>query len=126
MNFTTPHSEDQLFDAARRGEVPALQAALGDVLTDRLSLGPCQHIIETHSENLILRLLRRIRETSAGRHPEGSPLRLKPEQVSLLYFDPQPDGTTKVKRIRISQDGDFIDRWPQGFFGERRRELFDE
>ena len=28
MNFTAHHSEDQLFDAARRGEVLALQAAL--------------------------------------------------------------------------------------------------
>ena len=105
---------------------PALQSALGDVLTDRLATGPCQHFIETHSEHLLLRLLRRVRETHAGKHPAASPLALTPQQLSILYFDPQPDGSTQVRQIRVSRDGDFIDRWPRGFFEERRRELFDE
>lgn len=105
---------------------PALQSALGDVLTDRLATGPCQHFIETHSEHLLLRLLRRVRETDAGKHPAASPLALTPQQLSILYFDPQSDGSTQVRQIRVSRDGDFIDRWPRGFFEERRRELFDE
>ncbi len=105
---------------------PALQSALGDVLTDRLATGPCQHFIETHSEHLLLRLLKRVRETHAGKHPAASPLALMPQQLSILYFDPQPDGSTQVRQIRVSRDGDFIDRWPRGFFEERRRELFDE
>lgn len=37
-----------------------------------------------------------------------------------------PDGTTQVKRLRISRDGEFLDRWPRGFFSERDQELFDE
>ena len=82
-------------------------------------------LIESHSENLILRILRRIRETTEGRVKEKS-LRITPDEVAVLYFDPQSDGTTKVKQLRISRDGDFIDRWPAGFFEERSRELFGE
>jgi predicted ATPase len=59
-------------------------------------------------------------------HPEGSPLALRPEDLRVLYFEPQPDGYTKVKNIRVSTQGDFIDRWPRGFFEERSKELFDE
>lgn len=105
---------------------PALQTALGDVLIDRLSIGACQHFIETHSEHLILRLLRRIRESSSGRHQVGSSLYLSPENLSIIYFEPTANGSTAAKHIRVSRDGDFIDRWPRGFFDERRKELFDE
>lgn len=58
--------------------------------------------------------------------PPAIELQLKAEDVSVLYFDPSPDGTTKVKRLRISDDGEFIDRWPRGFFTEREQDLFDE
>jgi hypothetical protein len=82
-------------------------------------------IIETHSEHLLLRVLRRIRQTSNG--PTADPeLRCLPEAVSILYFEPLPDGSTKIRPIRVSRAGDFMDRWPQGFFAERDRELFDE
>ena len=53
-------------------------------------------------------------------------VRVEPDDVSVLYFDPQPNGTTKVKRLRVSADGDFLDRWPRGFFTERDEDLFDE
>jgi hypothetical protein len=33
------------------------------------------------------------------------------------------DGVS-FKPLRVSTDGDFIDRWPQGFFEEREEELF--
>ena len=106
---------------------PALQSALGDILVEsvnRESAG--QHLIETHSDYLLLRCLRRIRETSNQKLPENSTLKLKPTDVSILYFDPQPDGSTRIKPIRVSTQGDFIDRWPRGFFEERGKDLFDE
>jgi len=36
------------------------------------------------------------------------------------------DGGTSVKHLRVDSDGEFIDRWPRGFFAERAAELFDE
>lgn len=103
---------------------PALQAALGDVFLESSSLGK-QVLIETHSEHLLLRLLKRIRQTHL--QVEIAPeLKLHADDLCVLYFDPSTDGTTKVKRLRISEDGEFMDRWPRGFFGERDMELFDE
>lgn len=103
---------------------PALQAQLGDVFVE-LSRGNRRLIIETHSEHLLLRVLKRLRQSgnATGIDPE---LHIEPDQVAILYFEPQPSGTTKVKRLRVSADGEFLDRWPRGFFTERDEELFDE
>ena len=81
-----------------------------------------QFIIETHSEHLILRLLRLIRDTTNGELKEGEkPLR--PEDVAVIYAKPTEHGT-ELMELRISEDGDFIDKWPDGFFTEREKELF--
>ncbi len=103
---------------------PALQSAIGDVFVEASSKGK-QILIETHSEHLLLRILKRIRQThlQAAIAPE---LKINADDVCVLYFDPSPDGTTTVKRLRITEDGEFMDRWPRGFFAERDQELLDE
>jgi len=103
---------------------PALQATLGDVFIEA-SGGRNQLIVETHSEHLLLRLLKRVRQTNhqVDIAPE---LRLKPEDLCVIYFHPQTDGSTDVRRLRVTPEGDFMDRWPSGFFDERGKELFDE
>lgn len=103
---------------------PALQAAMGDVFIEASGAGK-QILIETHSEHLLLRILKRVRQThlQANIAPE---LKINADDVCVLYFDPSPDGTTTVKRLRITEDGEFMDRWPRGFFGERDQELLDE
>lgn len=30
----------------------------------------------------------------------------------------------QFKKLRVNPDGEFRDRWPEGFFGERADELF--
>ena len=105
---------------------PALQSAIGDIFVEATKLSHAHHFIETHSEYILLRCLRRVRETTKGIHPAGSPLALHPEDLKVVFFEPQPDGCTKVKNIRVSRQGDFIDRWPRGFFEERSKDLFDE
>ncbi|MEY4978461.1 MAG: hypothetical protein RLZZ352_731 [Pseudomonadota bacterium] len=102
---------------------PALQASLCDILIE--SAKDRMVIAETHSEYLILRALRRIRQTFNGTLLNED-LKLYPEDVAINYFEPMGDGTTKVHYIRIAPDGEFIDRWPKGFFPERDQELFDE
>ena len=88
-------------------------------------MGCHQIIAETHSEHLLLRLLRRIRQAA---DPDRSldPHSLGRESVVVLYVDPNPDGMSTVKHLRISREGEFIDRWSHGFFEERWTELFDE
>lgn len=102
---------------------PALQAELGDVFIES-ALGKNKNtfLIETHSEHLILRLLRRIRETTEGELEEGdNPLR--PEDVAVIYAKSTEKGTELIE-LRITEDGDFADKWPDGFFAERAKELF--
>ena len=104
----------------------ALIAVLGDSYFGEDKSERCQQIIvETHSEHILLRLLRRVRQAAI---PDRSldPHSLGRESVVVLYVDPQPNGESTVKHLRIARNGEFIDRWPRGFFEERWMELFDE
>jgi predicted ATPase len=67
-------------------------------------------------------LLRRVRETTDNELSEGK-LPVKNSDISILYIEPTEEGVN-VKKIDIDDDGEFIGKWPHGFFGERRRELF--
>ena len=91
---------------------PKLQADLGDLLAEAIKKPrQNQFIVETHSEHLILRLQRLVYEK-----------RLDPEDVSVIYVSRGPEGA-KAERLRLDEEGDFIDEWPNGFFLERLREL---
>jgi len=102
---------------------PALQTELGDVFINA-AMGKQKNtfLIETHSEHLILRILRRIRETAAGELPEGMTA-ITPDDVAVLYVKPGKDGS-EVIHIPVNEDGEFDEPWPDGFFSERARELF--
>ena len=100
---------------------PKLQVELGDLFAEPANDGRI-FLLENHSEHLMLRLLRRIEETHSGELPEGKPA-LKPDQVSVVFLE-QVDGEVQATRLRVDETGEFIDRWPQGFFDERDDELF--
>jgi hypothetical protein len=133
---------------------PRLQAELGDLLIKRSRWtyyeGPMHGqqyqeqwnskfrlsshlIVETHSEHLILRILRRIRETTEcemNKWPEAlrkaCPNGIRPEDVSVLYVEPgegREEGS-RVIDLPVTPDGDFSRPWPGGFFEERANELF--
>lgn len=90
---------------------PRLQAELGSLFAESVSKRNNQIIAETHSEHLILRIQKLIRTK-----------KLKPEDVSVLYVSRCHDGSN-VKRLRIDDDGEFLDLWPDGFFPERMKEV---
>jgi hypothetical protein len=99
---------------------PRIQVGIGDLLTQ--ANNQSSFLIETHSEHLILRILRRIRESTEGDLPNGlQPL--APEDVSIIYLDTAVGGA-KATRIEIDRYGEFTSRWPSGFFAERSEELF--
>jgi hypothetical protein len=99
---------------------PLLQTNLGDLFI--VASARRQFLIETHSEHLILRALRRIRETNAGELNDGDPP-FTPDKLSVIYVEATADGTT-FKQVRVDETGEFVDRWPHGFFEERAKELF--
>ena len=101
---------------------PAIQVALGDLFIEQIrKASDLTFILETHSEHLMLRLLRRIRETGEKTVPENKSL--TPAELSI-YFIEQGDEGISCNPIRVDQEGDFIDRWPKGFFNERVKELY--
>ncbi|MBP9010853.1 MAG: DUF3696 domain-containing protein [Smithellaceae bacterium] len=102
---------------------PALQADLGDVFIQS-ALGPGRNrfLIETHSEHLLLRVMRRMRETSSDELPEGVPP-VTPKDVCVLFV--QPKGTSSaVRHLELDEEGQLLDAWPGGFFEEGYRERF--
>jgi hypothetical protein len=102
---------------------PALQVCLGDLFIDAATRdgGRRTMLIETHSEHLILRILRRIRETTENELPEGV-LGFSSDNLSVLYVESDPDGV-RIRRLHVDERGEFKDRWPKGFFAERMEEL---
>jgi predicted ATPase len=98
---------------------PRLQAHLADYLiatsiplTGQTRRVTNQWIVETHSESLVLRLQRRIREGV-----------ISPQHVSILYVRSLDDGASEIVRLRMDETGEFIDAWPDGFFEEAYNEL---
>lgn len=94
---------------------PKLQANIADLMIET-SKGKDekQWIVETHSELLIRRIQRRIREGT-----------IKSNDVSVLYVSPGHDGS-KIEVLELDGDGDFTDEWPHGFFDEGFNELMGE
>jgi hypothetical protein len=110
---------------------PALQAELGDVFIES-ALGENKNtfLLETHSEHLILRLLKRVRETTIGdlsEWPEAlkaaCPDGIRPEDIAVLYVQPGAEGA-EIIELPVTPDGDFSRPWPSGFFTERANELY--
>jgi predicted ATPase len=101
---------------------PALQTELADLFIQSAKERKNRFLIETHSEHLILRLLRRVRETTEGTlEPDKCPIR--PSDMCVLYVQPGDNGS-EVIELPVTDDGDFAVPWPNGFFGERSIELF--
>ena len=100
-----------------------MQVGLGDLFIDAVTREASRRtfLVETHSEHLILRLLRRIRETTENELADGAPA-FAEDKLSVLYVEMTPDGV-RVRRLRVDEHGEFKDRWPQGFFAERMQEL---
>lgn len=117
------YGSDEKIHAIEQPEIhlhPALQAELGDVFIES-ALYPSNNrfLIETHSEHLILRILRRIRETSRNKYEPA----VRPEDISLLYVG-ESNQQTSILNLRIDKNGRIIDRVPGGFFEEDFAEMF--
>lgn len=92
---------------------PRLQAEIADLFVEAVHEKKHRFLIETHSEHLILRLLRRIRETEKGEAAANRQLRTHDLAV---YYIKQEEGTSKVSRIDVDVKGEFIQPWPDDFF----------
>ncbi|MDY3561972.1 AAA family ATPase [Gemmata sp. JC673] len=117
---------------------PRQQAALGDVfLAGALQSPKNRLILETHSEHLILRLQRRIREATERREtlrdgggrnrmasippperaPVTEPLALDVRDVDIgVVYVRSTDGRTLFEPMALDLTGEFVLPWPDDFF----------
>ncbi|MEH1839913.1 MAG: DUF3696 domain-containing protein [Nostoc sp.] len=102
---------------------PKLQAELGDVFIES-ALGGQKNtfILETHSEHLLLRIMRRMRETYNNELPKGLPP-VRPEDVSVLFVEADSEGSI-VREMPLNKRGELVKAWPGGFFEEELDEIF--
>jgi hypothetical protein len=107
---------------------PAIQVGMGDLFIRAVRADPDKVrpgktlLIETHSEHILLRLLRRIREMSQGELPPGI-AGLEAKDLAVVYVEGDGKGV-QFRPLGVDQDGEFLNRWPHGFFEERAEELF--
>jgi hypothetical protein len=99
---------------------PAIQQKIADMLI------PYTHhnrfiLLETHSEHIMLRLLRRIEETTEN-ELEKPEYALKPDKVSVVFVEPTEEGV-EITQLPIDETGEFTRNWPRGFFEERAKDL---
>lgn len=90
---------------------PAAHAPLADLFLDTAKAGRGQVLVETHSENLLLRIRRRIAEGVTD-----------PDLVALYWVEDLADGSSCVRRIQILPNGE-VDYWPEGVFSESYQEV---
>lgn len=87
---------------------PDAQAAMGSFFSSLVPRGG-QIFIETHSDNLVLRVARHV---ALGD--------IEPEDVAIFFVS--DSGEDRVQEISIGEDGTFKPDWPQGFFPQRQSE----
>jgi len=95
---------------------PALQSEIGDLFIEAVTRAelPLSYVVcETHSEHLLLRIMRRIREG-----------KLSPSKVAVLYVE-NLGKESIVREMPLNEKGESIRDWPGGFFEEGLREVLD-
>jgi predicted ATPase len=101
---------------------PSLQSKVADILIESCTKRNNFFLVETHSEHLLLRVMKRMRQTAEGTL-EDENLRLTPDDVAVLYVD--NDGEkTYILELELDEDGTLLDPWPGGFFEEGFAERF--
>ena len=89
---------------------PKAQSELADVLIDVVKNRKVQIILESHSEHLLLRLMRRIAEGEECE--EGISV-----DKTAFHFCEINDGNSKAEQLKVDEYGN-ISNWPQNFFGD--------
>ena len=107
-------SENQIL-LAEEPEVhlhPKLEADLADLIVWSANTRRNQFIIETHSEDFLLRLLKHVRKKT-----------IKPDEISANYITNVGKEGSKVRKVLINQHGQYSVNWRDNMFVERTEEF---
>lgn len=91
---------------------PNAQASLGSFFAS-LVQNSGQLFIETHSDALVLRLMRHVADGQ-----------LRPEDLAIFFFENRADGK-HVQQISVNDRSTFDPPWPGGFFPQRENEALE-
>ena len=81
-------------------------------------------IIETPSEHFLLRLMKRIKQSTMNKLPNNLPP-LDPKNINV-YFVKQKNGASSIKSISLDKEGEIKGGWPIGFFDQAMKERLDD
>ena len=110
-----PYRDTLLIEQPELHLHPAMQAELGSLFAEVVSTSSTAQIIaETHSEALILRVMKLIRTRN-----------LDASLVKVLWVDQDENGHAFVRDLPFDASGEFEVSWPRGFFSERYAEMED-
>lgn len=73
-----------------------------------------KYLIETHSEHLIRGI--QLAVNRSEKNEIDSPISNK--DVDILYVDENEAGEAIIRKLRLNEEGDLIDKWPPGFFDQ--------
>ena len=90
---------------------PQAQAQLADLFLEVIAERHLQILIESHSEQLLTRLQRRIAEKKVA------------QDSIALYFCRNTDGASTIEKLEVDELGD-IHNWPEYFFGNVIGDMF--
>ena len=113
--YSAPENSILILEQPEAHLHPKVQSELADVLIDVVKTRNIQIILESHSEHLLLRLMRRIAEY--GVEEEGIS-----EDQTAFYFCEINDGNSKVEQLKVDEYGN-ISNWPKDFFGDEMGDL---
>jgi predicted ATPase len=102
---------------------PAVQCEIADEFIKSANTQNNEFVIESHSEHLLLRMMKRMRQTAEGVIAKDNELALTPDDVCLLYVDHNGE-MTYLNELELDEDGSLLDPWPHGFFEEGYHERF--
>ena len=92
---------------------PKAQSELADVFIDVVKNRNIQIILESHSEHLLLRLMRRIAEEEIS------------ADQTAFHFCQINDGISKAEQLKVDEYGN-ISNWPPNFFGDDMGDLAEK
>jgi AAA15 family ATPase/GTPase len=101
---------------------PKLQMEIADEFIRSIHENGNEFMLESHSEHMLLRIMKRMRQTAKGKLEDES-LKLTPDDVCLLYVDSHK-GKTFIRELDLDVDGTLLSRWPNGFFEDSYHEMF--
>lgn len=104
--YYAPERSTILFEQPEIHLHPSVQRGLADVFIDAMKVRKVQIIVESHSEDFLRRLQRRVAEAT-----EIS------EKEAAIYFCDIENGEGKLTTLELNTYGNFL-AWPKDFFGD--------